>query len=121
MSGVKKCPECDGEMERGYLPIGMRGLQWSTTKHKWFADSLWQGNVESLTGDTFRAFVGNVEAYRCAKCKLVLAYYGKVEGALARETPKSFLKNCAKCAEEIPIASDYCPKCGAKQEEGVES
>ena len=113
---VKKCPECHREMERGYLPVGMRGLQWSTKKHKWFADSLWQGSVESLTGDTFRAFIGNVEAYRCAKCKLVLAYYGKVEGAM-REMPKSFLKKRVGCGEVIPIASGYCPKCREKQPE----
>jgi len=118
MSEVKKCPECHGEMERGYIPIGMRGLPWSAKKHKWFADSLWQASVESLTGDTFRAFVGNVEAYRCAKCKLVLAYYGKVEGAM-REMPKSFLKKCVQCGKGIPIASEECQYCGAKQKQGV--
>jgi predicted RNA-binding Zn-ribbon protein involved in translation (DUF1610 family) len=111
-SEVKKCPKCGKEMERGYIPIGMRGLQWSTKKHKWFADSLWQKSVESLTGDTFRVFIGNVEAYRCEKCKLVLAYYGKVEGAM-RE--KSFLKKCVQCGKKIPIASEECPYCRAKQ------
>jgi hypothetical protein len=32
-------------------------------------------------------------------------------------TPKSFLKNCAKCGKEIPIASEECPYCEAKQPE----
>ena len=32
-------------------------------------------------------------------------------------TPKSFLKNCAKCGKEIPIASEECPYCETKQPE----
>jgi rRNA maturation endonuclease Nob1 len=32
-----------------------------------------------------------------------------------RETPKAFLKKCVKCGKEIPIASEECPHCGAKQ------
>lgn len=31
------------------------------------------------------------------------------------QTPKSFLKNCSKCGREIPIASEECPYCEAKQ------
>jgi predicted RNA-binding Zn-ribbon protein involved in translation (DUF1610 family) len=115
-SEVKKCPECGEEMERGYLPVGMRGLQWSSKKHKWFADSLWQESVESLTGDTFRAFMGNVPAYLCRECKLVLVFYENETRAI-RKMPKSFLKKCVGCAELIPIASEYCPKCGTKQSE----
>jgi hypothetical protein len=79
MSEVEKCPKCGGEMERGYIPIGIRGLRWSTRKHKWGASSLFQGSVENLIGNRLRFYMANVEAYRCAKCKLVLAYYGKVE------------------------------------------
>ena len=30
-------------------------------------------------------------------------------------TPKGFLKKCVKCDREIPIASEECPYCGAKQ------
>lgn len=55
----------------------------------------------------------NVEAYRCTSCRLVLFHYRIPQAEI---TPKSFLKKCAKCAEEIPIASEYCPKCGTKQE-----
>jgi hypothetical protein len=34
-------------------------------------------------------------------------------------TPESFLKNCAKCGKEIPIASEECPYCKTKQPEYV--
>jgi hypothetical protein len=30
-------------------------------------------------------------------------------------TPKGFLKECIECGREIPIASEECPYCGAKQ------
>jgi len=33
-----------------------------------------------------------------------------------QETPKSFLKKCVSCGQEIPIASETCPHCGAKQQ-----
>ncbi|GEM_PF-3543939 len=32
-------------------------------------------------------------------------------------TPKSFLKKCVKCEREIPIASEKCPYCQARQPE----
>jgi len=39
----------------------------------------------------------------------------EVVEAKAQVTPKSFLKRCVKCGEEIPIASEQCPVCGQKQ------
>lgn len=30
-------------------------------------------------------------------------------------TPKGFLKQCIKCGKEIPVASEVCAYCGAKQ------
>jgi hypothetical protein len=78
-SETVRCPKCGGEMERGYLPVGMKGLLWSTKKHKWGASSLWQESVENLIGNKLRFYMVNVEAYRCVKCKLLLAYYGKIE------------------------------------------
>jgi len=33
------------------------------------------------------------------------------------ETPKSFLKKCVNCGQEIPIAELECPHCGTKQPE----
>ncbi|MGQ9507306.1 MAG: hypothetical protein ACUVTB_05540 [Candidatus Bathycorpusculaceae bacterium] len=32
-------------------------------------------------------------------------------------TQKSFLKECVECGKEIPIASENCKYCGAKQPE----
>lgn len=34
-------------------------------------------------------------------------------------TPRAFLKKCIKCQKEIPIASEECPYCEAKQPEYV--
>jgi len=34
-------------------------------------------------------------------------------------TPKAFLKKCVKRGEEIPIASEDCEHCGARQPEYV--
>ncbi|MEM3673657.1 MAG: zinc-ribbon domain-containing protein [Candidatus Bathyarchaeia archaeon] len=31
------------------------------------------------------------------------------------QTPNAFLKKCPNCGKEIPIASEECPECGAKQ------
>jgi hypothetical protein len=70
-----KCPKCGGEMEKGYVPVMNRGLQWSTKKHKWMADSYWQESVESLTGDFYRLTVRNLEAYLCRKCRVVALEY----------------------------------------------
>jgi len=33
---------------------------------------------------------------------------------------KPFLKKCVECGEEIPVASEECPYCGAKQKEKEE-
>ena len=38
------------------------------------------------------------------------------EYELLRQTPKSFLKKCLNCGQEIPIASETCPYCGSKQQ-----
>jgi ribosomal protein L40E len=37
--------------------------------------------------------------------------------AFSTYTPKTFLKKCIKCGEDIPIASEKCRYCGAKQSE----
>jgi hypothetical protein len=39
----------------------------------------------------------------------------EAEEYVPRETPKSFLKRCTNCGQEIPIASETCPFCGSKQ------
>jgi DNA-directed RNA polymerase subunit RPC12/RpoP len=37
------------------------------------------------------------------------------QGGYAGHTPKAFLKKCIECQKEIPIASEECPYCQAKQ------
>jgi len=52
-----------------------------------------------------------------------IAWYQNFEGLFtskpsqSKETPKAFLKQCIKCGKEIPIASEECPYCGAKQKQ----
>lgn len=50
---------------------------------------------------------------------LILVYYRAVAPRLPHqktgETPKSFLKRCAKCGGEIPIASEECSFCKSQQ------
>lgn len=36
-------------------------------------------------------------------------------GEKTSDTPASFLKKCPKCREDIPIASEYCGRCGLRQ------
>jgi len=106
MSEIKKCPDCGSEMEKGYLFTDGVVIRWNHKKHKFF-----------VRGELLETQIWNlnsIEAYRCVKCKLAFFYYGKLP---LSETPKSFLKNCVRCGIEIPIASDYCFKCGAKQKD----
>ena len=100
------CPECGGAMEKGF--IISNAVRWSDKKH-----TQWALGQEVIIPVNLAA-LSNVEAFRCPKCRLVLFHY---QIPRAEETPASFLKKCAKCGETIPIASDYCPKCGAKQKE----
>jgi len=39
----------------------------------------------------------------------------KTVEAIASKTPKGFLKSCVACGRQIPIASEECPFCQAKQ------
>jgi len=93
-------------MDKGY--IISNAVRWSDKKH-----TQWALGQEVVIPVNLTA-LSNVEAYRCQKCRLVLFHYPIPR---AEVTPESFLKKCVKCGEEIPIASDYCPKCGAKQKE----
>jgi len=101
----KKCPKCGEGMEKGY--IISEAIRWSSEKHE-----LWALGQEFVVHWKLWT-LPNVGAYRCTRCKLVLFHYG---GVTPSETPKSFLKKCAKCGREIPIASGECQYCGAKAE-----
>jgi ssDNA-binding Zn-finger/Zn-ribbon topoisomerase 1 len=103
---VVKCPECGEAMEKGF--IISNAIRWSNKKH-----TQWALGQEVIVPWHLTALT-NVEASRCPKCRLVLFHY---QIPRAEETLASFLKECVKCGEAIPVASDYCPKCGAKQKE----
>jgi hypothetical protein len=65
MSEVKKCPECGGEMEKGFL-VTNRPLRWDTRPHMHIA----RGELLTPVLDMV-----NLEAYRCTKCRLVVFRY----------------------------------------------
>jgi ribosomal protein L40E len=55
-----------------------------------------------------------VQVHICPKC-------GKVEFTATEQTGARFLsrkglKKCIKCGARIPLASEECPHCGAKQQ-----
>jgi predicted RNA-binding Zn-ribbon protein involved in translation (DUF1610 family) len=105
MSELKKCPGCNGELEKGYIIT--QAIRWSKQKH-----TQWAFGQEVIIPWQLQA-IPNIEAYRCAKCRLVLFHYPIPTVEI---TPDSFIKTCVRCGARLPIASDYCPKCGAKQE-----
>lgn len=111
---VNLCPKCGKPMlageiwANGYYGWGwLNWLNWvEVRKGKWRRHTERLESIWSPRG---------LRAYRCKECG-ILVCYEKVPSPKSRETPKSFLKNCVQCGNEIPIATEYCPKCGAKQE-----
>jgi ribosomal protein L32 len=104
---VKKCPNCGGKLDKGYF-TAVPGMYWDKKKH---------GLIGSLRDRVSPGFfmqldLVNAPALRCERCGIAILDYGMIG-----KTPRSFLKKCVECGETIPIASEYCPKCGAKQEE----
>jgi ssDNA-binding Zn-finger/Zn-ribbon topoisomerase 1 len=93
LNSVKECPVCGRKLVKGYFTIP-RGT----------------GVFHSDTYD-------NAPALRCERCGIAILDYEVVTRA---HTPGSFLKKCVKCDESIPIASEYCPKCGTYQKEKKE-
>jgi Zn-finger nucleic acid-binding protein len=73
MSEVKKCPECGGEMEKGFVNTSS-WVFWDTKEHK-------RGIFGRPGGEVIIPLslftVRNVEADRCPKCRLILFKYGK--------------------------------------------
>jgi len=106
---VKKCPNCGGRLDKGYFNAPY-GVNWDMKKHgaaRWFADKMLRGIVSQF-------YLDDAPALRCERCGIAILDYG-----LVGKTPRSFLKKCVQCSEEIPIASEYCPKCGAKQKRAL--
>jgi len=107
---VKKCPNCGGELNKGYF-TAPRGMFWDTKKHG--LDSMAADYVKPALTSVWT--LENVPALKCEKCGVAIIDTKKIG-----RTPRSFLKKCIQCDELIPIASEYCPKCGTKQREREE-
>ena len=63
-----------------------------------------------LLGDT-------IVPYYCGLCGYI-EFYKKLKLG-EQSQPQAFLKNCINCGKQIPIASEECQYCGAKQSKGV--
>jgi DNA-directed RNA polymerase subunit RPC12/RpoP len=98
---IGKCPICGGELEKGY--VGAHdGVVWNKDKRKYFGLMLWR----------YSSFSSNVPALRCEHCGIIIFDYG-----YDVRTPRSFWRKCVRCSKPIPVASEECPYCGAKQKE----
>jgi hypothetical protein len=61
-------------MEKGYINLIKRRVFWDTKPHKGFFGSA--GGIEVIPSVPTWG-INNIEAYHCAKCKLILFTYGK--------------------------------------------
>lgn len=115
LSPVKGCPICGQALERGYVNAP-GGVLWLKRKPKVhfviICDSRFVVPIPA-----FHAI--DLPALKCGNCKFI-AFFGIKQPAGGEPTPKAFLKKCVECGETIPIASEYCLKCGAKQKEKEE-
>lgn len=95
---VKVCPKCSGQMvEASGLVTHTRVLAGVSLAKK-----------GDILGD-------RIIPYYCEKCGYI-EFYKEMKG-VRRERKNSFLKKCIKCDKKIPIASEECQYCGAKQKE----
>jgi hypothetical protein len=71
------------------------------------------GLVTTIVLFIFNAFIDGFVA------KNVAGWWKKEGFEYAKEgkTPKGFLKKCVRCSRDIPVASEQCSYCGAKQTE----
>jgi len=109
LGSITECPTCGGELDKGYIGAS-GGVTWDAEKSKRIFVYMWSAAL------ILPFWTQNTPALRCKNCKLVLFNHEKIK---PKETPASFLKKCVKCGNEIPVGSDYCPLCEAKQKEGV--
>jgi RNA polymerase subunit RPABC4/transcription elongation factor Spt4 len=107
LTSANKCPNCGGKLDKGYF-TAPRGMFWDAKKHRkstMVADYVMPAMTSVFTLENFPAM-------KCEKCGVAI-----IDTRRIGRTPRSFLKGCAKCNKMIPIASEYCPKCGTKQPE----
>jgi len=93
----RTCPKCRGQMIEAHRLVAHTRLLAGISLAK-------KGDI---LGDQIFPFY-------CKNCGYIELYKGKTqeEGA--------FLKKCANCQEEIPIASEECPHCNAQQPKYVD-
>jgi hypothetical protein len=106
---IKECPICGGELDKGYIGAS-GGVTWDAKKSKRLFVYMWSAAL------MLPFYTQNIPALRCKNCELVLFHYGK---GISQKTSKNYLKKCVTCGKEIPIASEECPNCEAKQPEYV--
>jgi len=100
---VKKCYSCGVEMQFAQrVPFRIRG----TPGLYKLVFGEWAELGEEML---------NFDVYACPSC-------GEIRFLVDEKTRRSllgkaFLKKCAKCGKEIPIASEECSYCGTKQPE----
>jgi predicted RNA-binding Zn-ribbon protein involved in translation (DUF1610 family) len=100
---VKKCYACGGEMRFAQrIPFRIKGTPglWKLVLGEW-------GEL----GEEMLDF----NVYLCPTCGEIRLSADEKTRRLLLGT--SFLKKCVKCGKEIPIASEECRYCGAKQPE----
>jgi len=101
MSEVKKCVRCGGELiEEGRLIARTRVLAGVSLAQK-----------GDIVGD-------RIIPYYCRECGYIEFYKEMKLGEQA--SALGFLKRCVKCSRQIPIASEECQYCGAKQKQKEE-
>ena len=100
MSEVKKCPKCGGDIVEGDRLVAHTRVLAGVSLAK-------KGDI---LGD-------RIIPYYCEKCGYI-EFYKEMKG-VRRERKNAFLKKCIKCGKKIPIASEECQYCGARQKEGV--
>jgi rRNA maturation endonuclease Nob1 len=101
---IQKCPACGGEIAKGYA-TAIRGVLWDDRKRN--RHFLWAWSL----GLVVPFYSQNVPALKCKNCDLIILKYEDKHA----ETPEAYFKKCVECNRKIPVASDYCPLCGAKQ------
>lgn len=100
---VKKCYSCGVEMHFAQeIPFRIKG---TPGLYKLFFGEWAELGEEML----------NFQVYLCPSCgEIRFLVDEKTKRFLLR---KQFLKKCVKCTKEIPLASEECQYCGAKQPE----
>ena len=93
-----KCPKCGGDMVIGdrLVPVPSHVAVIVTLAKR---GDIW--------GD-------DIVPYYCENCGYI-ELYKKMKGTKQGRHDNAFLKRCVKCRKEIPIASEECQYCGAKQ------